>query len=498
MGSWIFAMELNRRGNMPLSWQIARTISAEIQRGRLRPGDRLPGSRTLASSLQVNRQTVVTATDDLVAEGWLVSRRTAGMFVADGLPDSATTRARTARRIPEGESRSFALDLANAPDPELPSHVAAGTLLLSGSRPDVRLVPGDLIGRCYRRVVSGPGRMLLSYNHPAGSPRLRQQLAMMLSVTRGLVVEADSIMVTRGSQMALVLLARALVRPGDLVAVEQPGYRPAWEAFKLAGAAVMPIPVDERGMDVEALARIVSRRPIRAVYVTPHHQFPTTVTLAGPRRLQLLELARRERFAVIEDDYDHEFHYSGNPVLPLSAIDRAGVVAYVGTLSKVLAPGLRIGFIAAPPELIQRCVAYRSMIDLQGDHVLEAAIAVLFEDGLIQRHVRTVRRTYRARLDAMAAALRRHLGDFLTFREPTGGTAIWVRVRSARMMTAWARASHERGVSFETGPAFTLSGNAPAAARLGFACVTEAEIERAARSLAAAARAVRRSSGSAR
>ena len=244
----------------------------------------------------------------------------------------------------------------------------------------------------------------------------------MLSVTRGLALDPASIMVTRGSQMALALLARALIRPGDAVAVENPGYRPAWEAFKLAGAEVLPVHVDEGGLDVRALRQLIARRRIRAVYVTPHHQFPTTVTLSGPRRLELLDLAAHERFAVIEDDYDHEFHYSGKPVLPMASLDQAGVVAYVGTLSKVLAPGLRLGFVAAPPDLVEQLIAYRSFVDLQGDHVLECAIAQMLEDGLIQRHVRKMRRVYRARLGALAAALRQQLGHFLTFREPSGGT----------------------------------------------------------------------------
>jgi GntR family transcriptional regulator/MocR family aminotransferase len=314
----------------------------------------------------------------------------------------------------------------------------------------------------------------------------------MLSLTRGLVVDADSIIVTRGSQMALTLLARALIRPGEAVAVEHPGYRSAWETFKQAGATLVPVPVDERGLDVAALARLLARARIRAIYVTPHHQFPTTVTLAGPRRLQLLELAQRERFAVIEDDYDHEFHYSGNPVLPLASMDRAGVAVYVGTLSKVLAPGLRIGYIAAPPNLVDTLVAYRSHIDLHGDHVLESAVADLFEEGLIQRHVRKMHRIYRSRLDALAAALRHHLGEFVTFREPSGGTAIWVHCRSWRTMVQWVRASQDCGVSFESGPAFTFTGTPPPGARLGFACLTEAEIDRAVRALAAAARQVRR------
>jgi GntR family transcriptional regulator/MocR family aminotransferase len=283
------------------------------------------------------------------------------------------------------------------------------------------------------------------------------------------------------------MLARALIRPGDAVAVEHPGYRPAWEAFRLAGAEVLPVPVDDRGLDISALRELIARRRLRAVYVTPHHQFPTTVALSGPRRLELLDLATEERFAVIEDDYDHEFHYSGKPVLPLASIDRAGVVAYVGTLSKVLAPGLRIGFVAAPPDLIAQLVAYRSFVDLQGDHALECAIAEMLEDGLIQRHVRKMRRTYRARLGALATALRQQLGDFLTFREPSGGTAIWVRTRSTRMMVQWERAASDRGVAFDAGGAFTLNGAPIPGARLGFACLTEGEIGRAVKALAAAA-----------
>ena len=492
MASWPFTIELDRGQPTTLSQQIARAIAEGVQRGRLRPGDRLPGSRALAGTLRVHRQTVVTAIDDLVAEGWLVSRRTAGMFVADGVPDASLGRFRAVQRTAATAHRRFGLDVVAGPDPELPAGSDRRTLLMSGARPDVRLVPGDLIGRAYRRAAGASGRSLFSYNHPAGAPALREQIARMLSATRGLPVGAESVMITRGSQMALVVLARALIRPGDLVAVEHPGYRPAWEAFRQAGASIVPIPVDERGLDVGALERLAARRAIRAVYVTPHHQLPTTVTLAGPRRLQLLELARRERFAVVEDDYDHEFHYSGNPVLPLASIDRAGLVVYVGTLSKVLAPGLRIGFIAAPPDLIEQLVAHRSLIDLQGDHVLETAVANLFEEGLIQRHIRRMHRIYRSRLDALSAGLREHLDGFVRFTEPTGGTAIWVRGRSAATMAQWARASRERGVSFEEASAFTLTGVPPAAARLGFACLMEAEIARAVQALASAARRGRR------
>src|SRR5262249_39773062 len=161
-----------------------------------------------------------------------------------------------------------------------------------------------LIGRAYRRVLGLRGAKLLAYGDPEGHPALRCALASMLANTRGLKVEADDVLVTRGSQMALSLVARALLRPGDSVAVEEFGYRPAWEAFRAAGATVLSVPIDADGMDVEALKRISKRNPLRAVYVTPHHQYPTTVTLKAARRLALLALAREQRIPIVEDDYD--------------------------------------------------------------------------------------------------------------------------------------------------------------------------------------------------
>lgn len=486
MASWEFALALDRSDGSPLPRQIARAIAAEIARGRLRPGQRLPGSRTLARTLRVHRQTVVSALEELTAEGWLVSRRASGTFVADRLPDPVPRAFTRSNGDPHVMPRRFAVALASAPEPELPAAAAPPVILMSGARPDVRLLPADLISRAYRRVLRAYGPALLSYGDPAGLPRLRRGLSVMLSATRGLSVEPNTILVTRGSQMGLALSAQALVRPGDAVAVEHPGYRPAWEAFRLAGAEIMPVAVDEHGLDVGALRRLTAERPIRAVYVTPHHQFPTTVTMTAARRVELLQLAAEKDFAIVEDDYDHEFHYGGRPVLPLASADTDGRVIYVGTLSKVLAPSLRLGFVVATPDLIQRLVAYRSFADLQGDPVQECAVAELLDDGLIQRHVRKVRRMYRARRDALASALQRRLGWLVTFETPSGGTAIWVTTRDARTTSQWAARARRLGVTFDPGTAFTLDGGPSAGARLGFACLTEEEIRTAVHRLVAA------------
>jgi GntR family transcriptional regulator/MocR family aminotransferase len=292
--------------------------------------------------------------------------------------------------------------------------------------------------------------------------------------------------VTRGSQMALTLVARALVRPGDVVAVERIGYRPAWEAFRAAGARVVPVAVDESGIDVDALAALHARTPLRAVYLTPHHQYPTTVTLTAARRLAVMALAERERVALVEDDYDHEFHYEGRPVLPLASADPARVVIYVGTLSKVLAPGLRLGFIVAPPDVVSRITAIRSLLDIQGDLAMEAAIADVMEDGELQRHVARARRVYAERRHNLAGAFRRELGDAAAFRIPSGGMALWVRFAPRVDVELWARRSLARGVWWHTGRRYAFDRKPIPFARFSFAWLNERELPEAVRRLSSA------------
>ncbi|MEM6997153.1 MAG: PLP-dependent aminotransferase family protein, partial [Myxococcota bacterium] len=288
-----------------------------------------------------------------------------------------------------------------------------------------------------------------------------------------------------GSQMALYLLAGVLVDPGDRVAVEAFGYEPAWGAWLAHGATLSAIGVDGNGMDVDTLAR---RTPPRAVYLTPHHQYPTTVPLAADRRLKLLRWADEHRVALIEDDYDNEYHYDGQPLLPLAAGDRRGSVAYVGTLSKVVAPGLRIGWVVGPPNLLARIRALRSLVDAQGGLPVEAAVAELLEDGELQRHIWRTKRAYHERRDALAEALREHLGGALSFRVPAGGMALWADVDPSIDVDAWASAARARGVLVGTGQKFALDGKPCPHLRLGFARHEPAELREAIRTLTKALR----------
>jgi GntR family transcriptional regulator/MocR family aminotransferase len=485
MARWHFVLELNQRSTVPLFRQIAAAITDAIRRGRIRPGDRLPGARTLATTAGVNRQTVVAALDELVAEGWIVTAPARGTFVSPALPERPPGRGR--RTLPSsGVAARPPFDVPRGPSDALPYNVPPGGLLLAPSRPDVRLIPYGLIGRAYGRAIRRSGHELLGYGRPQGHKPLRGALAGMLAATRGLAVSADDVCITRGSQMGIALLARALLRPGDIVAVEELCHPPAVEAFRSQGAEIVGIPLDREGIRLEPLEQLVRARGIRALYLTPHHQFPTTVMLSAPRRLRLLELARTSRFAIIEEDYDHEFHYHGRPVLPLASLDRAGVVAYVGTLSKVLAPGLRTGYVVAARELLTTVVAHRLHLDVQGDRVLEHALAELIEQGEVQRHIRRVRREYAARRDTLVDALHKWVGTALSFEVPVGGVALWAMAAGGIDIDLWADRARARGVVIVTGRSYSVDRKPRPFTRLGFASLTRGELVEAVRRLAAA------------
>jgi GntR family transcriptional regulator/MocR family aminotransferase len=467
---WQLAVSLGD-SDQPVFLRIARAVVDDVKRGRLKPGASLPGSRSLAESLGVHRNTVLAAYDELAAEGWIVREAARGTFVSRELPDQPAQKF-----APPAQASKVGFELPPVGERLAWGGVLArGQISLAGGMPDMRLAPAIALARAYRRALRGvQARALLDYGEPQGLPRLRRALADMLAATRGVPATPESIVITRGSQMAVYLAAHALLRPGDAVAVEALGYRPAWEAFRRAGARLHPVPVDEHGLDVDALASLCARERIRALYVTPHHQYPTTVTLQAARRLQLLELARTRRMMILEDDYDHEFHYDGRPILPLASADGAGVVVYVGTLSKILAPGLRTGYLVAPPPVVERVVALRTVVDRQGDQALEHALASLVEDGEVQRHARRARRVYLARRDRLIARLRAELPQ-LTFTEPSGGIALWARAEGVDV-DRWAEKCLRAGVVIQAARRFAFDGKSRPFVRLGFAASDEKEL----------------------
>lgn len=417
----------------------------------------------------MSRTTVVRACDELVAEGWLSCSPGRGLFVL--APSNEV-----AHRRPVGDL-GFALPEVERARPRR-LHAPEGVpYRLVGGLPDLRLLPLQELAAAYRRALRGRGRRLVSYTDPQGSPRFRRSLGRWLAQTRGLVADPSRLLITRGSQMALYLLARTLLGAGDKVAVEGWGYPPAWQAFRQAGASLVGVPVDEQGLVVEAIPD-----DVRAVYVTPHHQYPTGVVMSASRRLALLEFARRRRIPVFEDDYDHEYHYVGSPVLPLAALDRHGVVVYIGTLSKAFAPGLRLGWVDGAPELIERLTAYRRLVDRQGDQVVEHAMAELLDEGLVQRHIRRTRRVYAERREVLLERLSRLP---VTPHVAPGGLAIWSAAPGVDV-DVWSERAEAAGVFFNTGAAYSLAADCGPFVRMGFAGHSAEELNEAMDRVAAA------------
>lgn len=468
------AIEIKREGREPIFLALSRAIIAEIERGRLKPADPLPGTRALSKSLLLNRNTVDAAYHELTMQGWLVTEPSRGTFVARDLPDF-TPECQLADPIATGGRKD--------------AKQRSGTLSLSDGLPDPRIAPTVALGRAFRKTLMSPVFLTGAYGDPRGNEALRTALAHYLSSERGLTLGPEDMLVARGSQMALYLAASAVAEPGSKIAVESPGYPLAWAAFRAAGVSVAPVPVDDGGIRVDELERLAAGESrLKAVYVTPHHQYPTTTTLGAARRLRLLELARRYRLTIIEDDYDHEYRFDGHPVLPLAArAERDASVIYVGSLSKILAPGIRIGYAVAPPAILKRMSDRREAIDRQGDVFLELALSELIADGTLGRHARKARRVYHARRNHMYGLLKKHFSQCADFALPAGGLAIWLRLNPGLRAETWARSAERLGLSVLTGAHFSLNAaKAPEAFRLGFATLSEKEISKAIKLLATA------------
>ncbi len=487
---WHLKVAIRRGAHSAVYLQITHALIEEIRRGRLAPGTVLPGTRELAESLEINRKTVVQAYDELAAQGWVKTDRTRGTFVSSELPlleeKTAEARPRSARMPDRPDYRLVGTA------PSLPTFLPEKNLLIfDDGVPDTRQVPVGALARAYRSALTRAAqRNRLGYGDPRGSPALREAVSTMLNMERGLTTTPDNICLTRGSQMAIFLAARILAGPKDPVVMEELSYPPARESFRVAGAEVLSVGLDEHGMHIDELEETCRKKRVHAVYVTPHHQFPTTVLLKPDRRLRLLALAEQFGFAIIEDDYDHEFHFAHQPMLPLASVDPWGKVVYIGSMSKLLTPSLRLGYIAAPKSFIDRAAAEIMMIDRQGDPATELAVAELIADGEIHRHTRKAMRLYAERRLLIAKLLAERFGDRIEFALPDGGLAIWVKFTGKIDMDELARAGRAKRVQILPGGAFAVSGRTIRAARLGFASMDEAELDLATRRLRQALEAV--------
>jgi DNA-binding transcriptional MocR family regulator len=432
-------LHLDRDSRVPLQEQIRAQIALLIDQGSLATGATLPPTRVLADILGVNRSTVYQAYQNLWAQGYLQARPGSYSTVRAG------TRPAKAKVADAPALLDF--DKLSAPGPRalLPaidrmaefSSLADDKALINFSSlsADRELCPVAEIQRAFRQTITRLGKTIFDYGAPAGYQPLRQAIATNLRV-HGVAADPHTILITNGSQHGFDLIVRLLYCPGRVVAMESPGYSMAIKACQQQGIPIAPIPMNDQGMSLDVLKKQLRSKTIAFVYTMPNFHNPTGITTAQAHREQLLALCESHRVPLIEDGFEEELKYAGHAVLPIKAMDHKGVVIYLGTFSKVIFPGLRVGFIAAHPDCIHRLMAISRVCWLSGNTLTQAAVARFCEGGAYEEHIRRVHRAYRPRMRAMLNGL----GEFLPqkgfqFTKPQGGYTLLLTATSKRKIT---------------------------------------------------------------
>jgi GntR family transcriptional regulator / MocR family aminotransferase len=401
-----------RRAAGPLHRQVYDGFRAAILRSDLRPGQRLPSSRHLASELGISRIPVLNGYAQLLAEGYFESRSGSGTFVSRSLPDQLgrceppQTRPARIDARPRPVARRCALLPSQDRAPWFDGWGAFGV-----HQPDFEHFPFRVWSSLVARHSRSPRINALRPMSPLGSERLRKAVCDYLRTARALRCEPEQVMIVAGSQQALDISARVLFDPGNAIWVEQPGYRLGRTVFLSAGCRIVGVPVDGEGLDVAAGIR--KCRKARAAYVTPSHQYPLGATMSASRRLQLLNWAQTSGAWIIEDDYDSEYRYESMPVASLQGLDNSGRVIYIGTFSKVLFPSLRLGFIVIPSDLVDRFAAVRYAMDIFPPYLTQEVVADFMCEGHFARHIRRMRCLYGERRTALVESIRRELGSMV-------------------------------------------------------------------------------------
>lgn len=446
-------LQLDRTARVPLYRQLADQLRRRILSGELPAGTRLPPERRLAAMLGVNRSTVVSAYRELAAAGLIAGHVGRGTVVLD--PHRRPVSQAPAGGVPWSQLFS---PLARALyDPILEDAVAVS------SRPDVitfatglpapERYPIATVRQLLDEALHREGARLLQYCPSEGYPPLREAIAHWCQ-REGFSPAPEHVLVVSGSQQGLYLIARALLEPGDLVAVESPTYVGALQVFRAVSARLLPIPVDQDGMRVNLLEQAIERRRPKLIYTLPTFQNPTGATLSLERRHRLLELATRAGIPIVEDDPYRELWYEAPPPPSLAALDRDGVVIALRTVSKMLFPGFRVGWIVAPWPVIRQLALVKQLVDLDTNPLMQWAIWAFLERGLLASHLEDLRATYRERRDMLAGALQSELADAVRFDLPAGGFYLWAFLQEGLRARDLLPEAARRGVAFAPGESF--------------------------------------------
>jgi DNA-binding transcriptional MocR family regulator len=477
-------LKLDRASGLPLARQISEGIRSEIDAGTLGAGDRLPAERDLARRLRVDRMTVARAYDLLASSGVVTRHVGRGSFVADTPGTARAPRADAATA-----SVPWSWEFAPGSSAALPGAVSSlhaappeGSISFSTLFPDPSLFPVDAFRRCLEKAIRREGSALFSYGPAGGYPPLRRHIASWM-LSRGVDAAEEEIVVTNGSQQGIDLVARALLSPGDRVVVENPTYTGAVQLFLTHGAKVVGVPLDRQGIRPDHLEEALARGGARLLYLIPNFQNPTSGTTGLERRRLLLDIARRHRVPILEDDFGGELRFEGEEIPSLKALEPRGGVIYLNTFAKKLLPGLRIGWVAAPREVAERISFLKQITDWNTSLLLQAALYEFCRQGLLERHLKRVVAAYRERRDAMMDAMRRHFPREVRWTKPEGGLVVWVTLPPGMDADEVASECRSRGVLVGRGDLFHVDGGRHNNLRLVYAQADPAAIRRGIRAM---------------
>lgn len=454
--------------------KVANAIRVAISEGVVMASDKLPSARALAEQLSVNRHTVMAAYHELVAQGWVEAKQRHGYQVARTLPvcSSITQHLSNKQSVNKHKWR-----VVKANHNQVGSPASEYRYNFAGGNPDIELFPFNEFRGFINDALSRPEVGDLNYGENQGLPKFIEEVSTYLRRVRS--ITDKEIIVVNGTQEALYILSQVLITEGDKVAVESLGYRPAWSALESAGAELIGIKQTEQGIDVDDLEEQFKQHEIRLLYLTPLHQYPTTTTLPVAKRAKVYRLAQYYNVPIIEDDYDHEFHYASQPLAPFAANDPSGLVIYLSSFSKIMFPGIRLGVIAVDKSLVSHLINYRTLVNHKANVLLQDAVARWMKDGGFERHLRKITRLYQKRRKYMIDMLNtfKKEGLDINFTQPHGGMALWVNVgKRAKEIAQLAR---EQDIFLLSEEAFCLvqEDNNDQFIRLGFAGQNEEKIQ---------------------
>lgn len=465
----------------PLYRWLYEEMRAAILQGQLKPGTRLPATRDLAREYRLSRATIVSAFEQLKAEGYVEGRTGSGTYVSRVLPDELLQVVRSKEKKPV---RPIAVSKYAGRLKPLPAAQSRVTRAFRANQPALDAFPATLWAQVAARRLRKVSAHLLAGGEALGYRPLREAVAEYLNVSRGVQCSDDQVLIISGVQEALERAAHLLLNPGDPVWLEEPGYPGAAIVFGAVGARVCPVPVDTEGLDLQAAQRRW-KRP-RLVYVTPAHQFPLGVTMSLRRRLALLDWARRSGVLLFEDDYDSEYRYSGRPIPALQGLDRAGAVIFAGSFNEVLFPALRLGYLVVPPALVEVFAAAQSASMRHAPLIDQAILCNFITEGHFARHIRRMRELYAERLSVLLEAAGQRLSGLLEISQVEAGlqTVGWLKCGMGARQAAAAAA--KRDVEVVPLSRYAWGRSRHDGLVLGFAAVDSRELRRGVEQLAQA------------